>query len=87
MGEVIAFQHRLRARAWSPTDLRALDRLVARLPAATGWELDPGTGRAFITGAEDETLLIVSREADGLAVACGWERAPHWHGRSLERYG
>ncbi|WPZ37013.1 hypothetical protein T8K17_12840 [Thalassobaculum sp. OXR-137] len=87
MGEIVAFQHRPRARAWSAADLRALDLLVARLPAATGWELEPCTGRAFITGAEDETLLIVGRTAAGLAVASGWERTPHWHGPSLERYG
>lgn len=87
MGEVIAFQYPRRQTAWSPADLHALDRLVTRLPAATGWELEPGGGRAFITGAEDETLLIVSRSPTGLAVACGWEREPHWRGPSLERYG
>jgi hypothetical protein len=87
MGEVIAFHRRRHAPAWSSADLQALDRLVARLPAATGWELEPGTGRAFVTGAEDETLLIVSRGPSGLAVACGWEHAPHWRGASLERYG
>ena len=87
MGEVIAFQPRRRNGAWAPADFLALDRLVARLPAAAGWELEPGTGRAFVTGSEDETLLIVSRTPAGLAVASGWERAPHWHGPSLERYG
>jgi hypothetical protein len=87
MGEVIAFHRRRQASAWVSADRQALDRLVARMPAATGWELEPGGGRAFITGAEDETLLIVSRTATGLAVASGWERAPHWHGPSLERYG
>ena len=87
MGEVIAFQRRQPACPWAPADLYALDHLVARLPGATGWELEPGTGRAFITGAEDETLLIVSRTAAGLAVASGWDRAPHWHGPCLERYG
>lgn len=87
MGEVIAFHRRRQAGVWAPADLDALDRLVTRLPAATGWEMEPVTGRAFIIGAEDETLLIVSRTAAGLAVASGWERAPHWHGPSLERYG
>lgn len=87
MGEVIAFHRRRQASAWVSADRQALDRLVARMPAATGWELEPAGGRAFIIGAEDETLLIVSRTATGLAVASGWERAPHWHGPSLERYG
>ena len=87
MGEVIAFQRRRRPAVWGSRDLDALDRLVDRLPAATCWELDPMSGRAFVIGAEDETLLIVSRTATGLAVASGWERAPHWHGLSLECYG
>lgn len=88
MGAVIPFQPRRIHRApWSATDLAALDRLVLRTPGATGWEMEPVSGRAFVTGAEDETLLIVSRGPGGLAVASGWERAPHWQGPSLERYG
>lgn len=87
MGEVIAFGKRPSPRSWSPADFRALDRLVTRLPAATGWELDAASARAFVTGAEDETLLIVSREPSGLTVTSGWARVPHWRGPSLERYG
>lgn len=88
MGEVIAFRRAcLRSPVWSAEVRAALDRLVKRVPGAAGWEIDPAGDRAFVTGAEDETLLIVSRERDGLAVSSGWSRRPHWHGPSLERYG
>lgn len=88
MGEVIAFESRRKSlAAWRRSDLDALDRLASRLPGATGWEIEGASGRAFVTGAEDETLLIVRLEAAGLSVASGWERLPHWHGPSLERYG
>ncbi|MCR9073705.1 MAG: hypothetical protein NXI18_18625 [Alphaproteobacteria bacterium] len=88
MGEVIAFRRpRSDAQLWTVADLVALDRLAARTDGAAGWEIEPTGGRAFVTGAEDETLLIVSRERTGLSVTSGWARIPHWHGSSLERYG
>jgi len=74
MGVVIPF--RPRPAPWTPSDLAALDRLVAELPGATDWEVDADGSRAFVTGAEDETLLIVRRDPTGFAVLKGWERRP-----------
>jgi hypothetical protein len=87
MGVVIPFSPRQqRPVTWTRGDAMDLDRLVARTPGATGWEIDADGRRAFVIGIEDETLLIVARGAAGLSVTAGWERAPHWQGASLERY-
>lgn len=75
MGTVVPFPTRRRLpAAWAPDELAALDRLAAELPGATDWEVEPDGTRAFVTGAEDETLLIVRRSPGGLAVSRGWDR-------------
>ncbi|MDF1790878.1 MAG: hypothetical protein P1U88_03165 [Thalassobaculaceae bacterium] len=75
MGDVIAFPVcRRRSAVWTPDDLAALDRLAAEMPGATEWEMEPDGTRAFVLGAEDETLLIVRRAPGGLAISRGWER-------------
>lgn len=87
MGIVLPFPtRRPRSGGWTAGERAALDRLTDRVAGATGWEAEVGGTRAFIIGAEDETLLIVSRGANGLAVSSGWNGAPHWRGASLERY-
>lgn len=87
MGDVIPFRpRRADPRTWTPTELAALDRLIARMPGAVAWELESDERRAYILGAEEETLLMVSRSPTGIAVASGWNPVPHWHGPSLERY-
>ncbi len=89
MGVVIPFPRAPRAPSiWPPADLAALDRLVDRMrpTGAVAWEFDPARSRAYIIGPEDETLLIVSRSAQGLSVASGWRHELLWQGPSLERF-
>lgn len=84
MGDVVAFPQR--RTIWTMGEIAGLDRLTSAHPGAVGWEIEPLGRRAFITGVEDETLLIVTRVPGGIAVTRGWDHAPHWRGPSLERY-
>lgn len=86
MGTVITLPIRRSAAAFGPDDRRALDRLVARLrhAGAVGWETDGP--RAYVVGAEDETLLIVSRSDAGVAVSSGRGHELLWRGDRLAGY-
>lgn len=90
MGVIVPFPSKRTASRFVAEDIVALDRLVARLrPAgAVGWELDPtpGHSRAFVVGAEDETLLIVDKTAHGISVRSGFAHRLIWRGESLTRY-
>ena len=90
MGVVIPFPNERRRQplAWSPGDLAALDRLVAKLrpSGAVAWELEADNTRAVVIGTEDETLLIVTRTPQGLAVGSGWRHELLWTGAALERF-
>ncbi|NQW12477.1 MAG: hypothetical protein HQ481_21640 [Alphaproteobacteria bacterium] len=90
MGVVVPFPKHRVAERFAAEDIVALGRLADRLrPAgAVGWELDPTPGqtRAFIVGAEDETLLIVDKTPGGIAVRSGFARRLIWHGDALTSY-
>lgn len=87
---VIPFPQRPYACAFGPDDRAALDRLVDRLRGrgATGWEIEqrPGHARAYVLGAEDETLLIVAKGAQGVVVSAGHGPDPLWQGDRLAGY-
>ena len=89
-GIVIPFPRRPVASVFGPDDRAALDRLVARLrrSGAVRWETEerPGQVRAFILGAEDETLLIVVKTAGGISVCNGYAGEPLWRGDRLAGY-
>ena len=86
MGQVVGFPGRPPAAAFGPDDRAALDRLVDRLrPAgAVGWEAEGG--RAYVLGAEDETLLIVAKGAAGIVVSNGLAHELLWRGERLPGY-
>lgn len=86
MGMVIPFAARRPPAVLGPEDRSALDRLVMRLrPAgAVGWETDGA--RAYVVGAEGETLLIVAKAADGVAVLSGFAHRLLWRGERLAGY-
>ena len=90
MGKVIAFRSNRAPAALGPDDRATLDRLVVLLrPAgALRWEAEPGPRRvrAFILGAEDETVLIVSKGPDGVTVTSGYRHEPLWRGERLAAY-
>ncbi len=89
-GIVVPFPHRRRANAFGPDDYAALDRLVARLrcSGAVRWETeeDAGHARAYVLGAEDETLLIVAKTAGGISISSGYRGDPVWRGDRLAGY-
>ena len=89
-GIVIPFPHRRAANVFGPDDHAALDRLVARLrrSGAVRWEAEerPGQARAFVLGAEDETLLIVAKTAGGISVSSGYAHELLWRGDRLTGY-
>jgi|GEM_PF-757305 len=89
-GTVIPFPHRRTVNAFGPDDYAALDRLVARLrrSGAVRWEIEErrGQARAFVLGAEDETLLIVAKTAVGISVGSGYAHELLWHGDRLAAY-
>lgn len=86
MGTVIAFPSRRPGAAFGPDDRAALDRLVARLhgAGAVRWEVDGG--RAYVLGAEDETLLIVAKGGAGITVSSGFGHQLLWRGDRLAGY-
>lgn len=86
MCTVIPFPGRRPVPALGPDDLSALDRLVARLQpeGAVGWEADGA--RVYVVGAEGETLLIVAKAADGVAVLSGFAARLLWRGERLAGY-
>ena len=90
MGTVIAFPQRAKTVAFGPDDYAALDRLVGRTkPAgAVRWEVDdqPVPARAYILGAEDETLLIVTKTRAGITINSGYAPEPLWRGDRLAGY-
>lgn len=90
MGIVIAFPQRARTVAFGPDDCAALDRLVGRTrgTGAVRWEVDerPGQARAYILGAEDETLLIVTKSRTGITISSGYAPEPLWQGERLAGY-
>lgn len=90
MGIVIPFPRRRPAGAFGPEDYAALDRLVERLrhSGAVRWEIDerPSHARAFVLGAEDETLLIVAKTGDGITVSSGFAHQLLWRGDRLAGY-
>lgn len=89
MGAVIPFPAQ-RTVEFDIAERIALDRLVRRLRSAgaVGWEVEtgPGLARAYVTGAEDETLLIVSKSGAGISVTSGYAHRLLWRGDTLERY-
>ena len=90
MGIVIAFPRRPAGAAFGPEDRAALDRLVERLrhAGALRWEVEqrPGHARAYVLGAEDETLLIVSKSGTGITVGSGYANELLWQGDRLAGY-
>jgi len=86
MGTVITLPIRRPTGMFGPEDRRALDRLVARLRAvgAVGWETDGP--RAYIVGAEDETLLIIAKGGGGIVVSSGHGHELLWRGDRLAGY-
>lgn len=89
-GIVIPFPVRRVRSAFGPEDYAALDRLVARLRhcGALRWEIEERAAgaRAFVLGAEDETLLIVSKTAAGITVTSGYAHELLWQGDRLPGY-
>ncbi len=90
MGEVIAFRGRRAPATLGPDDCAALDRLVTRLRAvgAVRWEAEPGQGhvRAYVLGAEDETVVIVSMGGGSVTVSSGYRHELLWQGARLAAY-
>lgn len=90
MGIVIPFPGRRATIAFGPEDRAALDRLVARLrrAGAVCWEIEerPGHARAYVLGAEDETLLIVAKTGDGITISSGYGHELLWRGDRLAGY-
>lgn len=86
MGIIITLPERRPVASFGPDDRRALDRLVTRLrgAGAVGWETDGS--RAYVVGAEDETLLIVSKGGGGIAVSSGCGHELLWRGDRLAGY-
>lgn len=89
-GIVIPFPRRPAATAFGPDDHAALERLVARLrhSGAVRWEAEerPGQARAYVLGAEDETLLIVAKTVGGISVSSGYANELLWRGERLAGY-
>ncbi|EDP65895.1 hypothetical protein BAL199_03684 [alpha proteobacterium BAL199] len=91
MGIVVAFPQRPKAVAFGPEDFAALDRLVARTrhSGAVRWEIEDratGHARAYVLGAEDETLLIVTKSRSGITVNSGYAHELLWQGDRLAGY-
>lgn len=90
MGTVIPFPRRRPASAFGPDDRAALDRLVHRLrpSGAVRWEIEERTdhARAYVLGAEDETMLIVAKSTGGITVNSGFAHELLWQGDRLTGY-
>lgn len=86
MGIVIAFPSRRPAAAFGPEDRAALDRLVARLREAGALRWESDGARAYVLGAEDETLLIVAKGGAGITVSSGFGHELLWRGDLLAGY-
>lgn len=90
MAEIIAFPRRPLRTAFSPSDLQALEGLVARMRrrGAIGFEIDTDgpNPQAYVVGAEGETLLIVGKTADGISIRNGFAGDTLWTGRDLAHY-
>jgi hypothetical protein len=90
MGIVVAFPQRPKTIAFGPEDHAALDRLVARTrrAGAVRWEIEDriGQARAYVLGAEDETLLIVTKCRSGITVSSGYAHELLWQGDRLAGY-
>lgn len=90
MGIVVPFPHRRPAAAFGPDDFAALDRLVERLrrSGAVRWETEERSNhaRAYVLGAEDETLLIVAKSGRGITVSSGFAHELLWQGDRLTGY-
>ena len=90
MADILKFPERRAMVHFSPEDRSALHRLLDRLrPAgAIGIDEEPGPGlaRAFVVGAEDETLVIVRKTRAGVSIDSGFAAATLWSGCDVAQY-
>ena len=90
MADILNFPERRAAILFSPEDRAALSRLLDRLrPAgAVGIDEEPGPGiaRAFVVGAEGETLIMVRKTRSGVSIDSGFGAATLWSGREVAQY-
>ena len=90
MADILNFPERRATIHFSPEDRAAFHRLLNRLRHARAIGIDeepgPGIARAYIVGAEGETLVIIRKTSAGVSVDSGFANATMWSGRQMAHY-